>query len=437
MKAITYAFGFFIILLVILPVCAVANEPSKSSAQAIEEPVGTITLREVVALALLKNPELQAFDQEIRVREAITIQAGLLPNPELEASNENFAGQRAFSGFQQSQTTIALSQVILLGGKRANRTRVASFSKDLAQWDYETKRMDVLTQVAQTFADVLGSQQQLELIQDLMRLAERVHLTVSERVKAGKVSAIEETRAQVALSSTRIELQRAQNELKAARKRLASLWGSTTPIFKAVHGDLSSIAPLPSLETLDQRVSRNPDLARWATEIAQRQAAVDNEKAKAIPNITLSGGYQRLGQTNDNAFIVGLSFPLMIFNRNQGGIQKAFSRVSKAEKNQRATKVRVTTALSQAYQILAFAYSQAVILRDEVLPGAKSAFDAINEGYLFGKFPFLNVLDNQRTFFQARAQYVRTLTDYHKAVASVERLIGGKLNPDSVTETKQ
>lgn len=436
MKSIIKAFSLFMIIWLMLPIYAIAGEAPKNSPKAIEEPTGTITLREVVALALLKNPELQAFDQEVRAREARIIQASLLPNPELETANENFGGQRAFSGFQQTQATIALSQVILLGGKRAKRTLVASLSKDLAQWDYETKRMDVLTQVAQTFADVLGAQQQLELMQDLMRLAEQARLTVSERVKAGKVSPIEETRAQVALSSTRIELQRAQRELKAARKMLASLWGSTTPRFIAVQGELSFISPIPSLEALGQRVSRNPDLARWATEIAQRQAVVENEKAKAIPNVTLTGGYQYLGQTSDNALTLGLSFPLVFFNRNQGGIQEAFSRVSKAETNQKATKVRVTTALAQAYQAVSFAYSQAVILRDEVLPGAKSAFDAINEGYRFGKFAFLNVLDNQRTFFQAKAQYVRALTDYHKAVAGVERLIGGKLNPDSVTETK-
>jgi len=415
-------------------------EISKTSAKQITlrspESTEPITLREAVALALVKNPELQAFDQEIRAREANIVQAGLLPNPTLDATNENFAGQRAFKGFRQSQTTISLSQVILLGGKRAKRTRVALFSKDLAQWDYETKRMDVLTQVAQTFADVLGAQQQLELMQDLMRLARRVHQAVSERVKAGKVSPIEETRAQVALSSTRIEQQRAQRQLKAARKRLAATWGSTAPRFKRARGNLSAISPIPSLKSLDRRVASNPDMARWATEIAQRQAVVDNEKAKAVPNITLTGGYQRMGQTSDNGIIVGFSIPLMIFNRNQGAIQEAAFRKSKAETNQRATKVRVTTALAQAYQALAFAHSQAVTLRDEVLPGAKSAFDAINEGYFFGKFPFLNVLDSQRTFFQAKAQYVRSLTDYHKAVASVERLTGGPLNMISSTPEK-
>lgn len=393
-----------------------------------EEPAGPITLRKVVPRVLLQNPELMAFDQEIRAREANIVQAGFLPNPQFEASAENFGGQRAFSSFNRSQNTFALSQVILLGGKRTKRVRVASFLKDLAQWDYETKRMDILTQAAKAFADVLGAQEQLKLMRSLVSLAKRVHLTVSERVKAGKVSPIEAMRTKVALSSTNIELQRAQRELQAARKRLAATWGSTNPRFAAARGDLFSISPVPSLESLTRRVSNNPDLARWTSEIAQRQAVVDLEKSRAIPNITLNGGYQKMGRTSDNAFLVGFSIPLMIFNRNQGAIQEAFSRVSKAETNKRASKVRVTTALAQAYQALAFAHSQATTLRNQVLPAARNAFDAINEGYRFGKFPFLNVLDSQRTLFQARTQYVRALTSYHKSVADVERLIGAPVN---------
>lgn len=409
-----------------------ADDISKPAAGQItlrdDESSKPITLRQAIALALVKNPELQAFDREIRAREANVIQAGLLPNPEIEATNENFGGQRAFSGFQQTQTTIALSQVILLGGKRTKRARVAELSKTLAEWDYETKRMDVLTQLSKAFTDVLGFQEQLKLMRELMRLAKRVHQTVSERVKAGKVSPIEATRTQVALASTRIDLNRAERGLKAARRRLAATWGSAHARFEAAQGDLFAIAPVPSQASLEQRIADNPDLARWVTEIAQRQAVVDNEKSKAIPNLTLTGGYQRMGQTHDNAFVVGFSMPIMIFNRNQGAIQEAFSRVSKAETNQRAAKVRVSAALSQVYQALAFAHSEVIVLKEQILPSAESAFNAINEGYRFGKFPFLNVLDSQRTLFQARAQYLRALISYHKAAVDVERLIGAPLN---------
>ena len=90
--------------------------------------------------------------------------------------------------------------------------------------------------------------------------------------------------------------------------------------------------------------------------------------------------------------------------------------------------MRVRTALAEAYLALSAAHAQAVALRDDVLPGAKTAFDAASEGYRLGKFNYLDVLDAQRTFFRARRQYIETLAAYHKAVVDVEQLIGERLD---------
>jgi outer membrane protein, heavy metal efflux system len=428
MKAIMKAFGLCLILYGVLPLNGFANEVSESPGKTIEESTEPINLSQAVALALTKNPELDAFSWEIRSREANALQAGLLPNPKIRFRVENAPGTGSFKGFSQAETTVQLRQLIELGNKRALRARAASLSQDLAGWDYKTKRVDVLTQVSKAFTDVLGAQRQVSLMRDLVGLAKKVKTTAAARVKAGKVSPIEEVKATVALSSTSIELERARRELEAARKRLAATWGSTLPLFKSADGKLSSVAPVPSFESLVTRISENPDLARWATELSHRQAVVDREKSKAIPNITLRGGYRRLAETNDNALVFGVVVPLMIFNRNQGSIQESRHRLTKAETNKRVTKVRVNRALADAYKALAFAFSEVNALQKQVLPGAQKAFDLINEGYRFGKFGFLDVLDSQRTLFKAKAQYLSSLTAYHIAVADVERLIGGTLN---------
>ena len=79
-------------------------------------------------------------------------------------------------------------------------------------------------------------------------------------------------------------------------------------------------------------------------------------------------------------------------------------------------------------------------LRSAVLPGAQQAFDAVTEGYRLGKFGFLDVLDAQRTLIAGGGQYLRALSDYHKAAADVERLIGtplaGSAIPPSAAITK-
>ena len=52
--------------------------------------------------------------------------------------------------------------------------------------------------------------------------------------------------------------------------------------------------------------------------------------------------------------------------------------------------------------------------KKEILPGAHSAYDAATKGFELGKFSFLDVLDAQRTLFQAKSQYLRALVETYR-----------------------
>lgn len=402
------------------------HEPAADKTISAEEPAGDITLMQALIAALLKNPELAAFSQEIRAREAAVLQAGLFPNPIFGANAANF-GNASIRGFDGDVVTLELSQLIELGGKRAARIEAAERTRELAGWDYETLRIAVATLVAQAFAEVLGAQARLDLARQTAELAEQVAAAVGNQVKAGEVSPVEETRAKVALATVRTDLTRAERELEAARRRLAALWGSVEPRFAKARGELETVSPIPTLEQLQERVHQNPELARWTTELTQRQALVDLEKTKAIPNVITTLGVSKYLMPGDYALVAGVSLPLPVFNRNQGGILEAERRRGKAEDERRAAEVRVGTALNTTYQALAAAYAEAEAYKTSVLPGATSAFEAVRKGYRYGQFALLDVLDTQRTLFAARAQYLRALTAYHQGVAEVERLIGERL----------
>ncbi len=388
------------------------------------DPSGLLTLREALALALLKNPELAAFSWEVRAAEARTLQAGVLPNPSVGVEVENFAGSGERQSFDTAETTVALSQLIELGGKRGKRERVATLQKDLAGWDYEAKRLDVLTETAKIFVDLLGAQQQFAYAAELVRLAEMTHRTVSERVEAGKVSPLEAAKAGVTLANTRLQHAQAQSNLAAARKKLSLMWGESAPSFERAEGDLEIITPAPSAEELSRRLAKNPDIARWVKESEQRAAALELEKAKSIPDLTVSGGVRSFNDENDSAFVVGVSIPIPLFDRNQGGALEAGYNLAKAKEERRAAEARAGASLAESHELLAFSYDQATVLRSQVLPAAEHAFAAAGEGYREGKFDFLELLDAQRTLFEARGRYIEALIVYHKTKADVERLIG-------------
>jgi outer membrane protein, heavy metal efflux system len=392
-----------------------------------EEPTDRLVLRQALALALEKNPGLRGFAWEVRAAEARTLQASLRPNPELGIEAENIAGSGDFNGTDAAETTVSLSQLIELNGKRSKRTRVASLGRDLAGWDYEAVRIEVLTEVAQRYVQVLASQRRVELALDAEALSQQFFDTVNKRVEAGAAAAVERTRASVVVSTSRIELQRAQRRLWAARISLASTWGNPSPRFEAVAGELEKISAIPTVESLAELISQNPDIARWAVEITRRRAQVELAKAQGTPDVTVGVGGRRISETSDNVLVVAVSLPLPIFDRNQGGILEARFNTAKALEQQRAAEVRVGTALGSAYQELAAAYEEAVMLKEDVLPAAQASFDATNQAYAQGKLGYLDVLDAQRSLIEMRFEYLEALSAYHAAVAQVEGLIGQSL----------
>ncbi len=407
-----------------VPAYRAESEPPDTPA-----PDSTLMLSDALALALLHNPDLRAFAWEVRAREAHMLQAGLPPNPEVGGEVENFNGSGSLDGFDAAEVTFGLSQLVELGGDRQRRKQVAAGERNLAGWDYETIRVDVLTETTQSFAAVLAAQERLNLSDTLREQAEQFYETVLARVDAGKVSALEEQRARVVLTKARLDYARRVRELRRTRARLSATWGSTEePAFGSVQGTLYAARGVPPFAALADFIERNPDVARWRDEMALRRADVALEKAARIPNPIFGIGSRRLRDLGANALTAGISIPLPLFNRNQGAIKAAQYRIKEGEEAQRAAIVLAHHMLADAYERLSMAHEEVAALRDEVLPAARESFAATQEGYREGKFDLLTVLDTQRTFFEATNQYIEALETYHLTRAEVERLIGTSLS---------
>lgn len=388
----------------------------------------TLTFSDALSKALLENPRLQSYGWQVRVKEAERIQASLLPNPTLNTEMENFGGTGPFEGYDGREVTVKLGQKILLGADRLKRKRLAGATKKLAGWDYEAQRLDVLTGVTKAYISALEAQRQWQQQKELVDVAQNLYNSISAQVKAGKVSKLAQTKAQVELSRAKIDLENARNQWESARSSLAAYWGSEQPEFKQLKGELSMPSAIPEYAKVQTYIQRNPDVARWATELQQRESALDLAQARGVPDITVSGGYKRAEDLGASAAIVGVSIPLPFFDRNQGNIKAAKYELSRVETQREAAVTQTYKALQTAYNRLDAAAHEVNQLQEQVLPGAKTAFEASQTGYRQGKFDYLEVLDAQRTLFSTRTRYIQALAEYNRAVAEVERLIGTPLS---------
>jgi len=384
----------------------------------LKEPTGTLSLAAAINLAQAFNPELSSAINELRAVEGTVVQAGILPNPDISTLVEDTQNKATRT------TTVQINQLIELGGKRAARIASAERGRDVATADLAAKRLDVRATVVGAFFEVLVAQERVRQVEDLLNLAQRATQAASRRVIAGKISPVEETKARVAEAAARVEMTQAKGDLVTARNRLAATWGSATPRFEQAEGKTDILPEVFPAEEIGQRLNSSPVLVRARHEADRFAALADVERSRQIPNVTISLGSKRAEDLGRDQTIVGVSIPFPIFDRNQGNLLEALRRADKARDDLSATEIRLSTAIAQNQERLKALVVEAQTLQNEILPGARSAYEAASKGFELGKFSFLEVLDAQRTFFQARAQYLKSLSEAHRTAAELERVLG-------------
>lgn len=389
---------------------------------------GELSLRDALAAALLHNPRLHASAWGPRLEEANRLQAGLRPNPEAGVEFENFAGSGELSGADALETTLMLSQLIELGGKRDSRVRVAEEAWRVSAFDYEAERLAVLTETATRFVRVLEIQQQVQLAERTRDLAEESRRVIDRRVQAGDVSPIDEIKARLESESARITADRLKRDLDAARRDLSAMWDQDEPTYTALIGSLDRLGPNPSLTDLSATIDAHPEVQRWAAEADRLAAAVELERARGVPDVDAGLGVRYENEINDAALVAGVSVPLPIVDRNQGNILAARLRAAQAIDEGRAIRRELATRLNRAHARLSAAYHEAQAITDVLLPASRDAYEATRRAYEEGKVPYLSVLDAQRTLFDTEAQRLEALAEYHTALVEVEGLIATPLD---------
>ena len=235
-----------------------------SSAASATEP---ITLAEALARALERHPDLRPYDPARRALEAERLQAGLRPNPELSAELENFAGSGAVRGARSLETTLALSQLVELAGKRERRVGVAASELDALDAEYAVARLDVLAETASRLTDVAETQAQVALAERAIALAEQAQSAVERRIRAGATSTAERNRTAIALIRARLDADRTRSELETRRVALAAMWGDTAPDFASVAADLAELPALGALAPLVDKLAGSPEFLRPASRV--------------------------------------------------------------------------------------------------------------------------------------------------------------------------
>ncbi|WP_346297198.1 TolC family protein [Rhodopseudomonas sp. P1] len=384
----------------------------------------TLTMGNALQRALNASPRLTAAERDVGIARGQRIQSGALINPEISYEQDNSFGSGAYRGTRSAESTLQISQMFELWGKRDARIAAGQAGLDAASIGRQAVRLEVLSETAIAFVTVLGLQRRIQILDEQIAAIDAITPLLQRRVEAGASSVAETGRAEVASALVKADRERTRSALATARRELAILMGDTAPKFAAVSGRLEAIGKPPAFQSVIAAIDANPQLVRWKAVYAQRNAELLLARLKPYPDVTVAAGWRRYNETGDNAVRLSVSVPIPLFDQNQGNILSAQESLSKTAAERQANRNTLIVIAGRAYDSLQGSLRELAILRDTAIPKARDAATAISEGYGQGRYSLLEVLDAQGSVAQARLREQEAQQNFHVAVATIEGLVG-------------
>jgi outer membrane protein, heavy metal efflux system len=391
-----------------------------------------LTLTDALRRTLAGSPSLAVFPANQREADAMLLQARLRPVPVAALDLENVAGSGYMKGTDSAEYTLSLSQAIELGGKRDRRADVAQWQQRSVTADYDIARADALAQTASRFIDCARAQALRDWAQRRLQWAQRSAQTAAARANAGAATAAETQRFEIATVRARITLERAITQHRIALGELASSWGAPNADFDGVAARLDRLPAIEPDASWLERLKSAPQLQRYATRERLLAAQQQLIAAQSTPDITVSLGVRRLEAPDANALVLGASMPLAFGSRHQAAKAIAQAQYDRNTAEQQRATLEMQAALRRLYQQLQLTRTEALMLRNDALPKAQSAYREFERGYSAGRFSTLELLTAQDEQLALEREAIDAEASFHLQQIALQQLTGqviGEVSP--------
>ena len=412
-----------------------ANMDVTENAQAAE--MNVLSLAEALQRALTGHPGLSALQREYQAQGSIAWQQGRKPNPELELELGEFGGTDEARGFRSLATSLTYTQSLERGGKRSLRELAARLESELIAWDMAELEHEIQAEVRLAYAAAQAARFELEQLESYHGLVRHIYDTVATRVEAGRSARLELERLDIELARLDLAQASAQRRRQQADLALAGSYGASAVDFTMLEPALAESAKLATLEQLEALLDELPAIARHAAQYDVYNALLELENANSVSDLAWFGGVSRLNEIQETVFSVGVSLSLPVHDRNEGNINAAYHRREQVEFMQADARRELQTRLAILHQQAGHALENHQAYGASLLPSANEALALTEEGYRYGKFELLDVLDAQRTVLELEAEQSAALMEYRGKLAEIEALLNISLQDQTCFATPE
>ncbi len=199
--------------------------------------------------------------------------------------------------------------------------------------------------------------------------------------------------------------------------------------------DVPSPPPPPVDELRQIALADRPDLAAFRLGVSRARADVRLAKANAFSDVfVLWQPYtfqdnSPYGVKSATSWALGVTVPLPIYNRNQGGISRAKLNVTQSQMQLKDAERQVLIDVEKAIQEYEISRELVAELHDQVIPDARQIRDAALELWRKGETSLLYFLQAQLDYNDVVKQYLDTAIRHRQSILSLNTTVGRRIMP--------
>jgi len=332
---------------------------------------------------------------------------------------------------------IALSQKIPFPGKLGLKGEIVEKEMEIARTRYEKAVRDLTVEVKKAYYDLFYIDSAFELAKENDAVLD--YFAEVSRANYGlSVSQLDElVRAQKLSATASLDLIRLDDMRTSIVARLNTLLfrAEDTPVDRADKPELRAFA-----YSLDE-------IKGWARENYEelKIAGLNVEKSELekklagysyLPNFNIGVNYSEIGDppnamtpdAGEDAYAItfGINIPLW-FSRNRASVSEASIEREKSLVEKGAVVNELDNELKRVYFNLTNSYRIVKLYGETLVPEAKESLGFAEARYKNGEEMIGRVLETQSLWINFRLVYLRSLSDYFKSIAELERLSGREL----------
>lgn len=422
------------------------NRPSAGSSpdhlfwQAFDDPV----LARLLEQTLAENQDLQAAAARYQAAAALlrgarreqlpSVTAGAGVTEQRLAEVERTQPDR--DRLELYQAGITLSWELDLFGRLRSAAAASEAELQAAGADSRTLQVALAGQLARSYFQLRGLQQQLAVAEENIRLQQASLDIVGARMDAGRGTRFDQVRARAQLDATRAALPPLRAEIGAAMHRIGVLAGqppATLTAMLAQTSELPGTMPVIATGSPGDVMRRRPDIQAAERRLAAASARIGVASADLFPRFTLDGLLGSVTGSGSDLFssgtrssrvALGIDWAFLDRAQVQARIDAADAQSAELLANYRQT---VLLALEETETWL-LRYQQAqdrVKLLQSATAAADEAVEQARDRYEQGFIGYFELLAAEQELTSIRDSLVRSQTEMLLAMVNVYRALAG------------